>query len=174
MKHVRPQSGLADNLDSVHAQRVPLVHNLPRAVRLRIPRIIVASPEGVHVHPRRNDLVGRDLFLLCHHPLGIVAPNIEGSNRGHPMSEQQLVDIIRRHVLALIDVDVYVNQAGHHIHALAFNHAIRPPRLLLLRTGTLLFPPLASNRVHAYHALDPVAFDVDVHRSKRRRSRSII
>src|SRR5438034_449009 len=76
VKHVRPQSGLADNLDSVHAQRVPLVHNLPRAVRLRIPRIIVASPEGVHVHPRRNDLVGRDLFLLCHHPLGIVAPRM--------------------------------------------------------------------------------------------------
>ena len=109
VKDVWPKSRLTDNLDAIHSEGVPFIDDLPCTFRAQITRIVPATPERIDVHARRDNLIRRDLLLLCHHSLGIFMAHIKCSNRRHTVSQKQFVDVFGGNIFALVDVDMHVN-----------------------------------------------------------------
>lgn len=161
---VGPQPRLAGDLHAVDAERVPFIDDLARAFRRRVARI-VAAPERIDVHPRRDDLIRGALLPLGHHRLRIRVPDVEHAHRRHAVPEQQLVDVVGRHIGVRADVRVAVHEARHQVHARAVDDAVGLRRRAAAAAG--------ADRIDPIDTINQVVLDDDVHRPVRGRAGSI-
>ena len=150
-----------EELDAVDVVGRGPAHPFARLLGRRHRPVRPARAERLVVEDaRRDDLVLRRAVLL-----GAAQRRRRqrhAADRGDAVREPQLVGVaqVRRLVLAGA-VHVHVDEAGHHVHALAVDLEVGVARLAI---GLLRQPRPAG----LAHRGDPVALDDDVHRAERR------
>ena len=150
-----------EELDAVDVVGGGPAHPLARLLRRPHRPLRPARAERLVVEDaRRDDLVPRRAVLLRAAERG--RRQRHAADGGDAVRQPQLVGVaqVRRLVLAGA-VHVHVDEAGHHVHALAVDFEVGIARLAI---GLLR----QARPAGLAHRGDPVAFDDDVHRAQRR------